>query len=181
MSDRVVTLTGPPGSGKSTAARAAAATLGLEYLSAGTFFREDANRRGMDLDAFSRYAEEHPEVDRLLDERMLAAASPARLLEGRITGALLRRRGVPILYLVVTAREEVRVARIAGRDGLTSTEALRLTRAREASEEARYRALYSIDLDRETADLTVDSSELSPEQVADRLVQFVRTHRPGRA
>lgn len=180
MNAPIVTLTGPPGSGKSTAGRAAAKRLGLEYLSAGGFFREEAAQRGMDLAQFSTYAEGHPEVDRHLDERMLEAARPDRLLEGRITGALLRRRGIPILYLVVTASEAIRLERLAGRDGVSLEEAGRLTRAREASERARYRELYDIELEREPADLVVDSSDLSADEVADRLVGFVELRRTGK-
>ncbi len=177
MSAAIVTLTGPPGSGKSTAGRLAAGLLGLEYVSAGAIFREEAARRGLDLAAFSRFAEGHAEVDRALDERMLALASPERLLEGRITGALLRRRGVPTVYLVVTARAEVRVARLAQRDGLSAAETERLTRDREASERERYQRYYGIDLTREPADLTVDSSDLPPDEVAGRLAEYVRRRR----
>ncbi len=177
MNAAIVTLTGPPGSGKSTAGRLAAGLLHLGYVSAGAIFREEAERRGLDLAAFSRFAETHPEVDRALDDRMLAGASPDRLLEGRITGALLRRRGVPTIYLVVTATEEVRVARLAGRDGLSPEETRRLTRAREASERDRYLRYYGIDLAMEPADLTVDSTDLPADEVARRLAEFVRSRR----
>lgn len=177
MTEPIVTLTGPPGSGKSTAGRLAAERLGLTFVSAGQLFRDEAARRGLDLAAFSRYAEAHPEVDRSLDDRMLAGATPDRFLEGRITGALLRRRGVPTVYLVVTAPEEVRVARLAGRDGVPVAEARTLTRAREASEADRYRRFYGIDLAAEPADLVVDSSELAADAVAERLAAFVARRR----
>ncbi|NNN17615.1 MAG: cytidylate kinase, partial [Thermoplasmata archaeon] len=44
---------------------------------------------------------------------------------------------------------------------------------REASEHRRYRALYEIDLDTEPADLTIDSSELSPNEVVKEIVRFL--------
>ncbi|HZY91768.1 MAG TPA: AAA family ATPase [Thermoplasmata archaeon] len=180
MNAPIVTLTGPPGSGKSTAGRKAAGRLHLAFVSAGEAFRAEASRRGMDLASFSRYAEEHPEVDKALDERMVGEATSERLLEGRITGALLRRRGMPVIYLVVTAREDVRVARLAGRDRLPLDATRQLTRAREASERDRYRRYYGIDLDREPADLVVDSSLLDPDAVAHRLVDFVTARREHR-
>ena len=177
MSAAIVTLSGPPGSGKSTAGRIAADLLHLEYLSAGALFRAEAERRGWSLSEFSRYAEGHPEVDRALDDRMLAEARPDRLLEGRITGALLRRRGAPTLSIVVTAPEEVRVERLAGRDHLSIEAARRATREREASERDRYLRYYGIDLAREPADLEVDSSRLSAEEVAGQIAAFVRSRR----
>jgi predicted cytidylate kinase len=177
LNDPVVTLTGPPGSGKTTAGRLAAELLRLEFVSAGEQFRAEAMRRGIDLGALSTAADADPSIDRALDDRMVGLATPARFLEGRIIGALLRRRRVPTIYLEVTATEPVRIERLAGRDGLSAEEARRRTREREASEASRYRRYYSIDLAREPADLRVDSSELAPLEVAHRLVEFVRSSR----
>ncbi|MFZ1023427.1 MAG: nucleoside monophosphate kinase, partial [Thermoplasmata archaeon] len=74
MIDRVVCVGGPPGSGKSTAARKVAEALGLEYHSAGEIFRAEARQHEMDLIAFSHFAEKHDEVDRAIDRAMLAEA-----------------------------------------------------------------------------------------------------------
>lgn len=174
MIHRVVTLGGPPGSGKSTAGRIVAAALGLELTSAGEQFRAEAARRGLSLEAFGEYARGHPEVDRALDQSMQALARPGRLLEGRIQGPLCRRAGTPVHAVVVTASEAERARRIAGRDGLPVDEALRRVRAREEVERARYLAFYGIDLAREEADLAVDSTALAPPAVAERIVDFVR-------
>jgi len=170
----VVTVGGPPGSGKSTAGRLVAAALGLEFRSAGDLFRAEARRRGLDLAAFGRYAAEHPEVDRELDRAMQALAVPGRLLDGRIQGPLCRRAGVPVYDVVVTAREEVRVQRVAARDGERVGEALRLVREREASERDRYRRYYGIDLEREPPSLVVDSSDRPPDGVAEAILTFIR-------
>jgi CMP/dCMP kinase len=171
--DRVVALGGPPGSGKTTAARRLAAELGLKLVNAGERFRAEAARRGMDLSDFSEYAEAHPEVDRELDDAMAREATPGRLLEGRVQGPLLRRDRVPVHLLSVVARAGVRAGRIAQRDGLTVEVARAKMLAREASERARYRAIYGLDLDREEPDLTVDSSDRTPEEVVALLVQFL--------
>ncbi len=178
MIRRVVAIAGPPGSGKSTAGRLAATSLGLAFTSAGEEFRAEARRQGMDVEAFGRYAESHPEVDLALDRAMQALATPGRFVDGRIQGALCRRAGTPVHYLVVTAEESERARRVAGRDGQTVAEALGRLREREASERARYRARYGIDLDREVPDLAVDSTHLDAPSVAAQLVAFVRAHEP---
>jgi cytidylate kinase len=179
----LVALGGPPGSGKTTAARLLAPRLGLEYTSVGELFRAEATRHGMDLAAFSRYAEEHPEVDRELDRSWLSRARPGQLLEGRLVGPLCRRGRLPAIFLAVTAREEVRAQRLARRDGTDPASARVEMRRREASERDRYRRFYGIDLDAETPDFSVDSSETAPEAVADALAAFVerRTHRAASA
>lgn len=176
MSLPVIVVGGPPGSGKTTAARQAAEQLGLEFHSAGARFRAQAEEHDMPLDEFSRFAENHPEIDRELDEYMLALARPGRILDARLTGPLARRRGIPVLYVLVTARPAVRAKRLAGRDGLPVAAARRAMIARERSEQDRYAALYGLDLDREDPDLRIDSSKLSPPEVVNRLVEFIRRH-----
>lgn len=170
----VVTIAGPPGSGKSTAGRRLAEMLGLEYRSAGEIFRREARERGMTLEAFGRFAEAHPEVDRELDRAMQALARPGRLLDGRIQGPLCRRHGVPVHHIVVTASEEVRVRRVAHRDGQALETARAEVRAREASERARYQQYYDIDLERDRPDLVVDSTSQTPDEVAAVIAEFVR-------
>ena len=179
MIDRVVTITGPPGSGKSTAGRAVAQRLGLDYRGAGELFRARARARGLSLEAFSRLAQADEAIDRALDDEMLALAVPGKVLDGRVAGALCRRRGVVCHYLVVTARPEIRYARLAARDRIPYADAAAATADREASERDRYLRYYGIDLDQETPDLTVDSSDLPASQVVDRLTGFLDGHATG--
>ena len=174
MNFPVVAVGGPPGSGKSTACRRVARELGLDYRSAGEVFRAEARSRGLDLEAFGRYAEEHPEVDTELDRRMQALARHGVLLEGRIQGALCRRHGIPVAVVVITASREERARRLAGRDHQSLEEAGRAIAVRETSERARYLKYYGIDVDREEADLVVDSTSTPPEGVAAAVVAFLR-------
>lgn len=173
MIRRVVTIAGPPGSGKSTAGRLVAEALGLEFRSAGELFRAEAARRDLSLEAFGEYARAHPEVDRELDRTMQSLAAPGRLLEGRIQGALCRRAGTPVHAIVVTAAEGERARRVAGRDRLSVEEALRRIRAREEVERARYRDFYGLDLDRGPSDLTIDSTHQSARAVAAEIVAYL--------
>jgi CMP/dCMP kinase len=170
---RVVAIGGPPGSGKSTAGRRVANELHIEYCSAGERFRQEAATRGLSLEEFGEYARTHPEVDRELDRYMQERATPGHLLDGRIQAALCRRHGIAVHAIAVTASEEVRASRIAGRDGVPVARARAEIRTREAVERARYLAFYGIDLDGETADLTVDSTSLPAEKVAAAILEFL--------
>jgi CMP/dCMP kinase len=173
VSDRVATIGGPPGSGKSTAGRAVAAALQREFVSAGDLFRAEAQRRGVDLLELSRLAAADETIDRALDDEMVRRADPGRILDGRVTGPILRRRGVPNQYVVVTAEESVRWQRLAGRDGGSVDEVGPQTREREASERDRYLRYYGIDLAKEAPDLLIDSTNLSPGEVVLRIVEFL--------
>ncbi len=174
MIGRVVAIGGPPGSGKSTAGRLLADSLGLQYRSAGEVFRAEAAKRHMDVEAFGQFAESHPEVDRTLDDLMQSLARPGVLLDGRIQGVLCRRHGVPVHAIVVTADESERARRVGARDGQPYEEALERIRARTESERRRYRALYGIDIDAEPSDLSVDSTSTPAVRVAEEIARFLR-------
>jgi predicted cytidylate kinase len=178
---RVVAVGGPPGSGKSTAGRGVATALGLTYRSAGEAFRAEAQRHHLDLEAFGHYAEAHPEVDRSLDDAMQQLAHPGAVLDGRVQGALCRQRGTPVYEILITADEPERIRRVARRDRQTPEDAARRVADREASEHARYRALYGIDLAHPTPDLSVDSTTTPAEAVVAAIVGFLRAREPDGA
>ncbi|WP_456474518.1 (d)CMP kinase [Candidatus Pyrohabitans sp.] len=138
----IVTVSGPIGSGKTTVARALASRFNLRHVSAGEVFRALAKERGMTLAEFSRYAEEHHEVDRLVDERQVELAkSGDAVVDGRLTAWLLPEAEIKIW---LKAPLEVRAERVARREGIEYERALEETKMREESEARRYREIYGI-------------------------------------
>lgn len=170
MDGTVITLGGPPGSGKSTAAKTLAATLERELHSAGEIFRAEAARRELTLADFGALAAKDERIDLALDERMVTLAKPGALLEGRIIGQLLANRRIPVFRILVTAGEATRARRIAGRDGGSFEDALQALRARERVERDRYLRYYGIDLATLPNDWVVDSSLLDPAGVVKALL-----------
>lgn len=63
-----ITISGPPGSGKSTLSKMLSAKLGLELVSMGDIFRKLATERCMSLDEFGTLAKCNDEIDRKLDD-----------------------------------------------------------------------------------------------------------------
>jgi len=172
----IVAIGGPPGGGKTTAADLYARTYKAVFISGGGMFREMAAERGMDLVRFSKYAEAHYEVDRQLDEMILAAVRKGVregkdvVVDGRIQAHLLARGDVRAFAVLVTAPLDVRAKRVAERERKSEKAALDEILARERSERTRYRAIYGIDLDDVGVfDLEVDSKELRPEAIVKRI------------
>ena len=114
-----IAVSGPPGSGKTTVSALVAKALGYELVLVGQVFRRLAEERGVGLEMFGALAEEDETIDKELDRRTLEIAESKAdiVLEGRLTAALIRMRGIPALTVYVNAPEEVRAARIAQREG----------------------------------------------------------------
>ena len=174
----LITVAGLPGSGTTTAARLVCHTLDLDHVTAGMVFRNLAVERNMTLEEFSKYAEEHPEVDWELDRRMMRQARAGGiLLEGRLSGWMVEREGLEALKVWLTAPEEVRAERVAQREGLTKDQALSDNRSREKSERSRYLDIYEIDLqDLSVYEMTIDTHDNSPEEVEQLIVDAANKH-----
>ncbi len=168
----LITLSGLPGSGTSTVARAAASRLGLAHLDGGTVFREMASERGLTLAAFARLAEDDDAIDRALDQRLLARAQVGDvLLESRLAGWLATQGDVPALRVWIACDDHERARRVGGRDGHEHAEAVAANAEREASERRRYQAFYGIDLtDLSIYDLVVDSTATAPDVIVERII-----------
>lgn len=172
--DRTITIGGLPGTGTTTACRSLQAITGLPYTYAGQIFRDMAKEHRMTLEQFGRYCEEHPEMDRSLDERQLALLRGAPLLlEGRLSGFLAQRERLPAFKVWFTCDPWVRAERIVNREGGDVEDRMAEMRRREESEKKRYLAFYGYDpADLGVYDLVVDSTDLAPEDVVERVLSL---------
>ncbi len=170
MRGTTLTVAGPAGSGKTTAARRLGLRLHREVVSGGELFRQMARERKLDLLAFGALAEKDPRIDHELDERMVGLANGQRILESRIIGELLHRRSLPVWRVSLTAPEEVRAGRIGQRENRPGSEVLPEMREREASERRRYLKYYAIDVDEAGAELTLDTATLAPDAVVEAIL-----------
>jgi len=75
----LLTVSGPPGSGKSTNAAALAEQFGLEHVSGGDIFRELADERGYTPVEFNELAETDEQIDRISTADSERSPSTARI------------------------------------------------------------------------------------------------------
>jgi len=168
----IITISGLPGSGTSTAAELLAQKTGMEIVSSGEVFRDMARDRGMSIEDFSDLAEENEEIDRKLDDRMLKKAKEGKILEGRLTGHLLDNSNDEAYKVWLEAPLEVRVKRITDREDEEIEEVKEKVEKREKSERKRYQDYYGIDLlDTSIYDLVLDSDKHGPEEIVKKIME----------
>lgn len=168
----IVAVSGFPGSGTSTACRLLSERLGWHYVNAGDIFRQLATDAGLTLAEYGRRAESDGRIDRDLDARMLSEARQRQgaVLEGRLTGWMVHRHGVPSMKVWLEATREVRAGRVSEREGLALASTMRDMVEREESESSRYNRFHGVDIDDLSIyDLVIDTNQLSAAEVAEAI------------
>ena len=170
----LITISGPPGSGKTTAGRLLAERLHMEFVSTGIIFRKMADERGLSLEEFGEMASNDQEIDKELDKRMVALAKEGKdmVLEGRLAGHMVHLNGIKSFKVWIDAHIHTRSERIAGREGKTLDQVKEEIITRHSCERERYLRLYNIDLDSLAVyDCVVNTDDMRPEEVVDAILR----------
>ena len=176
MADTVyhrITITGDPGSGKTTFARNVAERLGYRLITTGNFFRELAQEKGISVAALNELAETQEEIDRKVDDYIKALNDrPEHLvLDSRMAWNFLHNA----LKVRLTVDLDVAVERIfndqerakSWNDKFPDMEtAMKEVEQRRQSEITRYRSLYGVNIaDDANCDLVINTSHKTQEEV----------------
>lgn len=175
----LLTVSGPPGGGKTTTARALADRFGLDHVSGGDIFRMVAKERGLTVVELNEAAEDDPSIDLDLDRRLQSIATERDdvVLESRLAGWLAGNQADFRFWL--DAPVEVRSERIADREDADPTTVASETRTREASEAKRYREYYGIDIDDTSIyDLAITTSRWDQGTVVDLIADAIEAYEP---
>ncbi len=181
----IITISGSPGSGKSTVAGLVAAKFGFRHYSAGDLMREIAEKRGVSLLEISRIAENDPSIDRELDKRTSALGTENNDF---VMDSRLAYHFIPDSFKVfLTVDEKEAASRIFGdvktkakgrkveMESTTLAATLKAVNERKKSEQQRYRKYYGIDpYDAGQYDLVIDTTKSTPEKVAETIVKAAK-------
>ena len=148
----IITITGRPGSGKSTIAKRLADSLNYEYFSAGDMVRRMAEERGLTLKEMNLTAEEQEEIDYQIDDylKQMTIDGGELVVDARLGFHWMSQSFKIFLDVTeqIAARrifddiqKEVRSRQYAA----TLEEAAENTKIREESEWKRFKRLYNID------------------------------------
>lgn len=165
-----ITITGDPGSGKTTFARNVAEKTGIELITTGNIFRMLAAERGVSITELNEMAETQASLDKQVDDYLIGLNdTPDDLvLDSRMAWHFVR----DTLKIRLTVEPEVAVKRIF-KDTADLREkfdcldqAMEEVERRRKSEILRYKTLYGVDIgDPGNFDLVIDTSYKAPQDI----------------
>lgn len=169
----IITISGLPGSGKSTVGKIIAEKLNYEYMSVGDFRGQMALDRGMTLDELNRLGEGESWTDEEADKYQAeyAKTHDNLVIEGRMSFHFIPDSfKIFITVDLKTAAKRTLQNRAERKDEAKvsgAAEAEELLRERIESDKKRYLKYYGIDYtDPKHYDLVVDATTPSAEEIA---------------
>lgn len=185
----IITISGSPGSGKSTVAKLVEEKLGFVRLNAGDLFRAMAKEKGVTVEDLVRQAVSKPSIHSDFDEylmkkiREMATEKPL-IFEARLGGFLTKKNNIPAFRVWIDAGIGVRAMRVSERERILEDEAKRILKAREADEQAGFEKSAGADLQDESIyDMVVRTDRLRPIEVRNRIIKgfqsYVRRNQAG--
>jgi cytidylate kinase len=172
-----MTISGSPGSGKSTAGAILAKKVQLSYFSAGEIFRKLAKENELDLEQLGTLAERDWDIDRYLDSQMLEniKGNESGVFEGRLTGYLTYMNDISATRIYLFCPLEVRVRRVMKRENKDRKTVEKEITDRERSERKRYKQIYGFDLeDTSIYHIIIDSLKKTPEEIVEEICGKLR-------
>ncbi|MBU0536167.1 MAG: cytidylate kinase family protein [Nanoarchaeota archaeon] len=173
-----VTISGKPGSGKSTVAKLVAEQLGYTHHSMGDLQRQIAKERGLTMLELAALEEKDPSIDKEIDEKQkyIGQTEDNFVMDGRISYHF-----VPdSIKIFLDIDDEVGAERIfkekrADEKFSTLEKAKREIAQRVESEKKRYKEFYGLDhYDLKQYDKVIDTTNMTVEQVVEKIVSMVK-------
>ena len=175
----IITISGKAGTGKSTVARLLSAKLGLSHYSIGDLMRSMAQEKSISIMELNKRAENDKSIDIELDKKLklLGEKKDDFIVDGRLAAHFIPHADARVF---LNADDVVRAERIMKDDRNHERSAslkamLGSIKEREDSEKARYVSYYGVDyLDKRLYNCIIETTKLTPDEVAGRILKFVK-------
>lgn len=166
MGQLIITITGTPGAGKSTVAKALAKEYNLEYYHVGAIMRQIAEEKGVDVTASNKLGETDPEIDKRIDQYQVEMGQtlPRAIIDGRMSFYFIP-HSIKILMKCdhKEAGRRIYSQKRAKEKYNSAEEAYKAAIERYNSEVKRYKKYYNVDVaDENHFDIVYDTTN-SPE------------------
>lgn len=179
----IITITGIPGSGKTTAAKRLSDALGIPWYSMGDLRGKMAEERGLTIHQLNELGEKEAFTDKEVDDyqRKLGESGVSCIVEGRLSWHFIP-QSFKIFLTVEPAAGSERIyrSRLAHHRldeplYASAVEAAQFAAERVASDERRYKKYYGVDfLDQKNFDFVVDTTDLQPEETVGKILAVLK-------
>ena len=172
----IITISGKPGSGKSTIAKLLAEKLNLKHYSTGDFMRKIAKDRNISLIELSEIAESDLSVDQEIDNFSKSLAKEDNFIIDTRLGYHFIPNSIKIFLDADLDERAKRIQKDKRPDEPHDFEEIKKEiQRREQSEIQRYREYYNLNpLDPTNFDLLVDTTDLKPEEIIKKVLEFLK-------
>ena len=166
-----ITLAGDLGSGKSTVSDIIVSRTGAEYYATGLIARRVAKEHNIDVLEINKYMETHPELDREIDDGLVALSDLDKMMviDSRMAWHFVK--GNFSVYMTTELETSATRIFLAGRAQekyASVEEAMVKIKEREASEKKRYKEKYGVDrMDLFNYSLVIDTTRATPDEICD--------------
>ena len=174
----IITISGKPGSGKSTVAKLIAKKLGLKHYSMGDLQRSIAKEMGITIKEMGRLEEQSGEIDKQIEKMQTELGEKE---EDFIIDSRLGYHFIPnSIKIFLDVNEWESVERIIGdkreeEKFVDDKSAKKDIIERISSEKKRFKEYYNLDFENpDNYDLVVDTSDINAEVVADKILKFIK-------
>jgi predicted cytidylate kinase len=181
----IISLSGKPGTGKSTVAKIISKKLGLKHFSIGDLQREFAKENNITIEELGILESKDDQIDRKVDS--FQAELPKKyknfIIDSRL-GFYFIKDSIKIFLdcnLEEGARRIYSDTKNNKRDSSEKKaesieETKKIMIERERTNQKRFKKYYKIDfLDKSNYDLFIDTTKLKPDQVVKKIIGFVNT------
>ena len=175
----ILTITGKPGSGKSTIGKLVAKELNYKFFSAGDLRGQIAQKHGMTIDQLNELGKKERWTDDECDQLVakMGKEQDKLILDGRLAWHFIPKSLKVFLDvdLKIAAKRIFRDQRPDEAPVKTEKAMLEKITKRMNEDIARYKKWYNLDImDLKHYDLVIDTTKLSPEESAKKIVEFVK-------
>ena len=178
MKKQMICITGNIAVGKTEVAKIISERLGYDLYKASTSFRELARQKNMSLVEFSRYVDKNPDIDKQVEMNTKEKVQNSNkiVIDARL-GFYIAPEAFKVYMtsvLEVASKRLYEASKTRGKEEQYNSieEAHDAILAREELEKERYLELYDVDIhDLSNYDYVIDTSDLTPEEAANRIIE----------
>lgn len=182
----IITLSGVPGSGKTTIAKLLSEQLHLPYHSIGSLRRQFATEQGMDLQTYNETYKDLVSEDKKIDEYQttLGKKQDDFIIDGRMSWYFIPHSYK--IFLNADLKEAAKRIFLSSQKGErleepayhSLEETQKAVEARLQGDRDRYLAFYHTDyLAHSNYDLVIDTTDKTPQEIVDRITQVLAKKR----